>query len=94
MSIEQIIKKKKFTIIDVRSHCEYLCGNVKNSLNIPLKEIQSRIDEFKQMQQPLVICCASGARSLAAKKLLNNNNIDCYDAGSWLKVNSALSKNN
>ncbi len=50
-------------IIDVRTPQEFMCGNVAGSINIPLQEMQNKLDEIKEMQTPIVLCCASGVRS-------------------------------
>lgn len=87
MNIEQILKENECTIIDVRTPGEYCCGNIAGSINIPLKEIPNRIDEIKTLNTPLVLCCASGGRSGKATQMLTQENIDCYNGGSWLDVN-------
>ena len=92
MNIEQIIKEKKCTIVDVRTPQEFWSGNVEGSVNIPLQEITSRIDEIRSMKMPLVLCCASGARSDMATRFLAGNGIECFNAGSWLDVNYVLSE--
>jgi len=92
MSIEQIIKEKKGTIVDVRTPGEFMGGNVAGSVNLPLQEIQNRLDEVKILETPLVLCCASGARSGMATQLLSDLGIECYNGGSWLSVNSYQSK--
>ena len=87
MNIEQLIKEKKGTILDVRTPSEFQGGNAVGSVNIPLQEIQSRIEEVKSLEQPLVLCCASGGRSGQATYFLSQLGIDCVNAGSWLDVN-------
>ncbi|MFN5984295.1 MAG: rhodanese-like domain-containing protein [Fluviicola sp.] len=87
MNIEQLIKEKKGTILDVRTPSEFQGGNAVGSVNIPLQEIQSRIEEVKVLEQPLVLCCASGGRSGQATYFLSQLGIDCVNAGSWLDVN-------
>jgi phage shock protein E len=87
MNIEQLIKEKKGTILDVRTPSEFQGGNAVGSVNIPLQEIQSRLDEVKALEQPLVLCCASGGRSGQATYFLSQLGIDCVNAGSWLDVN-------
>ena len=42
MIIENIIKEKKGTIVDVRTPSEFMGGNVAGSINIPLQEIEKR----------------------------------------------------
>lgn len=87
MNIEKIIKEKKGTIVDVRSPEEFRGGNVLGSINIPLQEIPQRIEELKNMNTPLVLCCASGNRSGQAHQYLSQQGIECYNGGSWLDVN-------
>jgi rhodanese-related sulfurtransferase len=41
----------------------------------------------KVLEQPLVLCCASGGRSGQATYFLSQLGIDCVNAGSWLDVN-------
>jgi len=49
--------------------------------------VQRRLDELKNLAQPLVLCCASGGRSGQATQYLKQQGIECYNAGSWLDVN-------
>ncbi len=87
MNLEQIIKENAGTIVDVRTPAEFMGGNVNDSINIPLQEIQQRLDEIKQLKTPLVLCCASGGRSAMATQFLSAQGIDCVNGGSWLDVN-------
>jgi phage shock protein E len=94
MNMEKIIAENLGTIVDVRTYGEFSGGNVAGSINIPLNEIPARIEELKAMKAPLVLCCASGMRSGQAQNYLSQNNIECYNGGSWLDVNYYKSKNN
>jgi phage shock protein E len=94
MNMEKIIAENLGTIVDVRTYGEFSGGNVAGSINIPLNEIPARIEELKAMKAPLVLCCASGMRSGQAQNYLSQNNIECYNGGSWLDVNYFKSKNN
>ena len=92
MNIEQLITQKKGTIVDVRTPEEFMAGNAVDSRNIPLQEIVNRIEEVKSFQQPLILCCVSGARSGMVEQFLTQNGIECCNAGSWLDVNFYQSK--
>ena len=81
-------------IIDVRTPAEFAGGHVAGSVNIPLQEIQARLDEIKAMQQPLVLCCQSGARSGQATQYLRNQGVDCENGGGWLEVNYRIQLEN
>ena len=87
MHLEKIIKEKQGTIVDVRTHEEFRGGNVSGSINIPLQEIEKRVEELKKLKQPLVLCCASGGRSGQAQGYLRKQGIECLNGGSWLDVN-------
>lgn len=87
MKIAEIIKEKLGTIVDVRSPGEFMGGNVAGSINIPLQEITQRMDELKSLNQPLILCCASGNRSGQAHGYLAQQGLECYNGGSWLDVN-------
>ena len=80
------MKMNKKPIIDVRTPEEFSAGHASGSLNIPLHEIILRVDEIKQLSQPVILCCASGNRSTQAELLLRKKGIDCINAGSWTDV--------
>ncbi|CAN5330511.1 hypothetical protein BH10BAC1_BH10BAC1_11370 [soil metagenome] len=81
------MKKQEKTIIDVRSPEEFRGGNVGGSINIPLQELQKRLDEIKLLQQPIIFCCASGGRSGQATAYMKGCGVECENGGSWMDVN-------
>ena len=92
MSIEKIIKQKKGTVVDVRSKGEFLGGNVRGSINIPLQEIPARMEELKGLPSPLILCCASGGRSGQAHHYLSQAGLETYNGGSWFDVEYLVSQ--
>ncbi len=58
------------TVLDVRTAYEFEAGHIESSVNIPIEEIPQRLDEIKQLAQPIAICCLSGGRSSAATQFL------------------------
>lgn len=78
--------QEKPTVIDVRTPAEFSQGNVKGSINIPLQSLPNRIEEIKQLSQPLVLCCASGNRSGMAIGILNQQGIACTNGGAWTSI--------
>jgi rhodanese-related sulfurtransferase len=92
MNIEQIISQGEGTIVDVRSVEEFRGGHVAGSVNIPLQELDRRINEIQHLKTPVILCCASGNRSGQAERYLQHQGIDCYNAGSWYDVNFMQSK--
>ena len=81
----------KGTVVDVRTRAEYSGGHVKGSVNIPLQEITSHIEEIKAMDQPIIFCCASGGRSGQATQYFKSLGVNCENGGSWLDVNYQMS---
>lgn len=57
------------TILDVRSPGEFSQGAYPKARNIPLDSLASRLSELPK-DRPLVVYCASGARSAQAARLL------------------------
>lgn len=94
MSIEAIIKEGKGTIVDVRTRAEFAGGHVAHSINIPLQELEEKLQEVESLKQPLILCCASGGRSGSAEMYLKRKGIDCYNGGSWLSVNYFVNQSN
>jgi phage shock protein E len=67
---------------------EFAGGNVQGSINIPLNEVPHKIDQFKNMSKPVVLCCLSGARSGQATMFLLQNGVDqVHNGGAWATVN-------
>ena len=92
MEIEKILGSGKGTVIDVRTRGEFSGGHVVGSVNIPLTELPDNIEKLKTLNQPLILCCASGMRSAKAEHYLNRAGLECMNAGSWLEVNYLQSK--
>ncbi|PCI96703.1 MAG: sulfurtransferase [Flavobacteriales bacterium] len=90
MSYENI-NVKEATIVDVREPFECEEGMIEGSINIPLGDVPNKIEEFKAMKRPLVLCCKSGNRSGQAVQFLEANGLeDLYNGGSWGEVNERL----
>lgn len=84
------MSNNKITIVDVRTPGEFMGGNVAGSINIPLNEVQQRLEEIKSLPQPIILCCASGGRSGQATAFLRHHGVDCTNGGSWLDVNAEV----
>lgn len=75
-------------VIDVRTAEEFKEAHAPGSINIPLQEIPQRIDEFKKMEEPFILCCAGGTRSGKATDYLCAQGIECENGGSWKNFES------
>ncbi len=68
--------EKDALIVDVRTPEEYASVHYEGSVNIPLGEIQSRINEFGSRENKIVLYCRTGNRSGQAKKILEERGFE------------------
>jgi phage shock protein E len=57
-------------IVDVRTPDEFRDGAYKGAVNIPLSSLAARLKELEPREKPIVLYCASGARSGQAARML------------------------
>ena len=73
-------------ILDVRTKGEYQSGHLRNSINIPLDSLPQKIKKLNK-NKPVITCCASGARSAAARRILKSNGFEqVHNGGSWFSL--------
>lgn len=89
MQIAEFIHKDA-VIIDVRSYEEFAGGHIQNAKNIPLQIIESKINDIKQLNKPIIVCCKSGMRSAQAHAILNRHEIECINGGGWQSLQNKL----
>lgn len=69
-------------IVDVRSREEFSEEAYPNAVNIPVDEMHNRMPEFGDKDKPVILYCASGARSAYATRILKNAGyLDVVNAG-------------
>ncbi|HLF53261.1 rhodanese-like domain-containing protein [Flavobacterium sp.] len=89
--MEKLIKEGAF-LVDVRTPGEFAEGHVNGSVNIPLDQIDSQLEKFKEKEQ-IIVFCRSGARSGQAKLILEQNGFtNVTNGGTWQDVNEAVNK--
>ncbi len=59
-------------LVDVRTPAEFAAGHIDGALNIPVQELERRMDELEPRDQPIVVYCRSGNRSRSASHLLKS----------------------
>lgn len=76
-------------ILDVRTPQEFAQGHVPKSRNIPLDTLSSQFSKLDRTK-PILVCCASGARSGMAKSMLEKAGFtQVENAGPWQCLLSA-----
>ncbi len=69
-------------IVDVRSPAEFKDGAYPGAVNIPLPLLPLRMKELEPRDKPIVLYCASGARSGQGMRFLRQNGFtDVVNAG-------------
>lgn len=67
--LEKIRQEGNTLLVDVRTEQEFHQSHLENSLNIPLNDIESRLNEIDK-SSTLILICQSGKRSLVAAQKL------------------------
>ena len=80
-SIDQIIAKNYYIIVDVRTKEEYKESHIKGAINIPYDQIDenTKLDKKKD----ILVYCKSGARSNKAYNTLKELGYKVTDLGAY-----------
>jgi len=60
-------------LLDVRTSREFAAGHLPGAVNIPLGDLERRMQSLGPKDRPIVAYCQSGQRSGFAKRLLTAN---------------------
>ena len=69
-------------IIDVRSESEFNSGNLRGSVNVPLKDLMYRVNEFEKEKKYITVCTV-GMRAESAKKFFKKRGYQVLNGGRW-----------
>ena len=93
-SRKEIVKNPETTLVDVRIEEQFKESPIKNTVNIPLAEIEKNIDFFKSQKQT-VLFCNSGRQSAAAMEILKKNGVtNVIDGKSWKNIQAIQNESN
>lgn len=85
------IIKEGAIILDVRSKSEFNAGHIKGSINIPVDTLGSNLSRLRGKDVPIITCCASGARSAAARNILTSKGFQkVYNGGGWNSLRAKI----
>jgi hydroxyacylglutathione hydrolase len=66
---DRLTRRERLTVIDVRTHREWLGGHIDNAISVPIGELAGRADELRG-PDPVATVCETGYRSSLAASLL------------------------
>ena len=84
LSIKNQVENGAF-VVDVRTPEEFAEGSVAGAVNIPLDEVESRVEEFRN-KPSVVVFCKTGNRSGQAKEILEKNGVKSVTNGINVKT--------
>ena len=94
----QLINREKAVVVDVREPAEFAAGHVTGAKNVPLGELEAKLPGvMKNKTLPLILVCASGARSgraAAIAKKLGYEQAQSLGGGlkAWKEANLPIEK--
>ncbi len=94
----QLINREKAVVVDVREPAEFAAGHVTGARNVPLGEFEAKLPGvIKNKTLPLILVCASGARSgraVAIAKKLGYEQAQSLGGGlkAWKEANLPIEK--
>ena len=74
----EFFQTAEHTLVDVRTTGEFMSGHIPGAVNIPLDQLQRRLDEVP-MNSPVVVVCASGNRSQEGARILSQAGHSAYN---------------
>ena len=92
------MNREKGVVIDVSTKDEFSASHVKTSLNVPLEELETRLQAVaKNKSVPLIMVCESGTRSKSAQAVaqkLGYEKVHSLQGGlkAWKEANLPISK--
>ena len=79
-------------LVDVRTPAEFQQGSVRGAVNYPVQQIDALVEYVEHIQKPVIVFCASGIRSAAARSKLRRRGIEVFNARTVQNMNSILSE--
>lgn len=98
MEAVQLMNRNDAVVLDVREQAEFSGGHISGSKHFPLASLEKRSGEMKKFaKKPIVVVCASGARSRSAcatlKKLgFENVSLLAGGIGAWQQASMPVEK--
>jgi rhodanese-related sulfurtransferase len=71
MEATRLMNSGEALVLDIRDSGEYNGGRIPKSKNVPLAELDKRVDDFAKFKdKPVIVTCRSNSKAGAAARLL------------------------
>ena len=69
-----LINRENALVLDVRDDAEYAAGHITDARNIPLSQLEERVEELRKFKdKPVLVTCQAGMRSTKACNILKKH---------------------
>ena len=91
--IRTLLADGEATLVDVRTPREFSSGRVDGAKNIPVQQLEERLDELEDKDQAVLVYCRSGNRSGRAARMLEKAGFEnVYDLGSLASAQKVVER--
>ncbi len=94
----QLMNRENALVLDVREPAAYAAGHILGAKNLPLGELEKRVEEIeKHKKKPVIVTCDTGMTSTRAVKVLKARgfeNVVNLSGGfrAWLQASLPMEK--
>ena len=93
-NIKEIVADKETVLVDVRVKEEFELKTVKGAINIPLADLENKLELLKSKKNVVVFCNRGRQSDLAIELLEKKGLTNVYDGTTWQNVRAIQQENN
>ena len=94
ITVEELAARQNTPLVDVRERDEFAAGHVPGAINLPMSELQGRLDELPT--EAFDVICQAGGRSARVAQVLEAQGYDVTNVdggtGEWIAQGRAVDK--
>ena len=87
---ELIDRDASLRLIDVRSAAEFASGHVPGAVNIPMEQVESRLDDISRSGEVVLICQGGKRAAVTADWICDRRDVKVLEGGTQAWIDSKL----
>jgi rhodanese-related sulfurtransferase len=96
--LNALLAEKPVTVVDVREVAEFATGHLKDSINIPIRDLAKNLNLLPDLNANIVVLCKvgfRGAQAMAALQILGYSNVKSLKSGydAWVAAKLETTQN-